>query len=738
VIKTIQPFIDLNWHTVPLKGELKRQSNGKKTLPIFDKNWREIYSKERNTKDSPLGGVLTGKLSNIIAIDCDNAITFSLFQSLDPNYNFRFMSKGKTDSNGNEKICGTIIYKYPEEELENFIVKNNVIELDFYANGGFVYLPTEANETKHDFELCELKQPPAEVIALLKSIQPVVLTRDEAKLEDKMWSYNLAPQVRSFLAKKKVDPKLFGFLTPKDFRDIQEYKAKGYLHPEEVPEGRGSEYLSKVSAILGADNSIDIELYYECMELINEMFEEPMLKKRLQTTILDPMAEERANIDGKPIWQYDENWQDGKLQLLTKRNEVVDLFFDPQRCSYYFADIFRGRVKQFERPDDFAAYIATTCVEAPPKKAMQSLVPLVDVVSTPAKDFGFFIKNEETAFNSFYPTEALQVFKEPLTHKSKYSKPTYILNFLKSLIPDNYNRNYLLKFIKRKLTYFDYSPTVLYFLGVPGAGKDTFVHLMEKIIGGPSLARPTVKEFLEKYNNYLLDTYFVQLDEYGNQLTKFDEKENVIGKIKAYTGKPEVSIRKMRTDPFQYEHRVTFIMTANKNPLFIEGEDRRFALFNCPNVLKDELWVQEAGGLSLIHKQMDKEIVDFCYYLATEVEMLSADAYQTPPNTEDKKRLIASKFGAAQKIAFLLANRMFKDFEELCTTHDLPNVLSTAAEGKLHESDLFDLYYEMTEGKGTKRGLTVGMKDFNKVPTTRNGQKAYFYEIAGLMKYSVE
>ena len=85
-MKTIKPFIDLKWHTVPLKGELKRLSNGKKTIPKFPENWKAHYKKEFNDKEAELGGALTGEVPGIIAIDCDNTATYEIFKALDPEY----------------------------------------------------------------------------------------------------------------------------------------------------------------------------------------------------------------------------------------------------------------------------------------------------------------------------------------------------------------------------------------------------------------------------------------------------------------------------------------------------------------------------------------------------------------------------------------------------------------------------------------------------------------------------
>src|SRR5574343_251005 len=106
-MKTIQPFIDLGFYTVPLQGKLERLEDGSKTVPQFQKNWRSYYQTHFNENATELGGVITGAVSNIIAIDCDDQLTYDLFRSLDMSNEFLFVSKGKPSGGG------TIIYKYP-------------------------------------------------------------------------------------------------------------------------------------------------------------------------------------------------------------------------------------------------------------------------------------------------------------------------------------------------------------------------------------------------------------------------------------------------------------------------------------------------------------------------------------------------------------------------------------------------------------------------------------------------
>jgi len=223
----IDLFINAKWHTVPMKGTLKRLENGKKSLPQFEDNWRAKYTEKFNNERIRLAGVITGKVSGIIAIDCDNTATYNLFKALDPTYKFHFVSKDKPQGGG------TIIYKY-NEKIDNFKLTTDMIALDFYSDNGFVYLPLEDNYTKESWEgvteLPELTDAPVHVITMLQALK----AKPEAPIKSKdievrhTISNRIAPMLENFIKSKKYDPILFRILTPYSFRDLPSYVVKGH------------------------------------------------------------------------------------------------------------------------------------------------------------------------------------------------------------------------------------------------------------------------------------------------------------------------------------------------------------------------------------------------------------------------------------------------------------------------------------------------------------------------------
>lgn len=723
MIKTIAPYITLGWNTVPLKGTLARLEDGTKTVPGFPSNWRVRYQEETNSTATALGGVITGRCSDIMAVDCDNEATWTLFRQLDPLCEFVLLSKGKGYS------AGTFIYKYDEDLADNFSIADGDMALDFYSNKGFIYLATAANETKVNLAtpLPAVTEMPLSVKLLLKQLAKKQQAATVTTTQPSNASC-LAPIVEQFLGRKEAIPGLFRIITPKDFRDLEEYLHKGWLHPDSVPQGRGSEYLMKVSAILGADNSISQELYTGAMHLINSLFSSPMAATKLDKTVLDPMITGSASVNGNSIWQYDTDWQATRLILTGKRQVPIELAFDDYRNQYYAVDTANTDVKIFNRDAEFVSYLEAVAVNPPKKVKIKQDLPLVQVKSRPNKPFGFGPLSQDSQvreLNTFKQTPALTVFTEPDLYMDKYSKPVTTLKYLETLVPEQPMRQYLLRFVRTKLSTFNYSPVILYFLGAHGSGKDMFVGLLELMLG--KVARPTSKEFLEKHNGWMVDTYFAQLDEYGNQLTTIREKEEALGKIKAYTGKDKVQIRQMRTDGFQYHHNVTFIMTANIQPLMLEEQDRRIAFFSTPNVLADQEWVLAMGGVAVVYDKVQAELLDFCYYLATEVESLTASDYVKPPLSANKQRLIADSMYAAQRIAYALKNTMTDYLVNIAEDSGVELLAQQLKRGVVLLSTLDQLYEELTDFAGNTRNFhkTLRSNNINLKRTTTDGAPDY-------------
>jgi hypothetical protein len=218
----------------------------------------------------------------------------------------------------------------------------------------------------------------------------------------------------------------------------------------------------------------------------------------------------------------------------------------------------------------------------------------------------------------------------------------------------------------------------------------------------------------------------VQLDEYGNQLSNYREKEEALGKLKAYSGKQHIDIRTMRNDGYSYKHNVTFLMTANKNPLMLEDGDRRVALFNTPNKLDVKF-----RDIAKLIEAIESQVLDFCYYLATEVEELSRSDYMRPYESADKQVLIADSMYPAARIVYVIKHKMFDYLKNLADDYNVPHMAAEIDSGRIKKETMEDFYFELTDGKGDVKSLNKMLKADGIPPirTSHNGEQTFYYKV---------
>jgi hypothetical protein len=190
----------------------------------------------------------------------------------------------------------------------------------------------------------------------------------------------------------------------------------------------------------------------------------------------------------------------------------------------------------------------------------------------------------------------------------------------------------------------------------------------------------------------------------------------------------------MRSDGYNYKHSITFIMTANTNPLPVEADDRRFAFIKTPNKLEIQDWVKEHGGISAVQDRIKEEVMDFCYYIATEVPALTFDEYVIAPMTKDKERLMLDSMPAVEQISYYIKNSQFEMLKDIAEEHNVKNFDENWEKNKLEDSKLEELYISMTEGQGSHRAVIKALKSLglNRQHTTRHGQNVYYYFINDL------
>jgi hypothetical protein len=193
----------------------------------------------------------------------------------------------------------------------------------------------------------------------------------------------------------------------------------------------------------------------------------------------------------------------------------------------------------------------------------------------------------------------------------------------------------------------------------------------------------------------------------------------------------------MRQEGQEYIHSITMILTANRNPLSLDIDDRRFAFIQTPNRLDQQDWVAEEGGIVSLIERIEAETLDFCYYLATSVENLPPDEYVIAPQGGDKRKIILEGLPPYQRITQMIAQGQIEDLKELAYEHDILNFTDGWAYNRLLDERVQDLYYCLTDGKGNKRAILNALRQANirRLHTTSNGQNIFYYQVEGLSDY---
>lgn len=765
----VQPFIDLGWYVMPLHGDIKRLENGKKELPTFPSNWKEEYTKNfydpksKGNAPARTGAFITGKRSGAISIDCDNKETLEMFRALDPEYNFIFHSRGK------EAGGGSIIYSLtPEyEDLASFKIHNGIIELDYQTNDLLQFLPTAGNKSKIEWGMNELKdmpeltEPPKAVIVFLRHMRSIQETTKSIVNEDGDLTVtavsthykHLAPYIESFLSIGKFAPELFRILTPKDggFRDLPQYKKERTLHPDNVPDGMGNDYLKSIMGVLVCDNSVSGTLFKKMVKAVNKMWTKP-----LSAGVIDKMIKYQLTRTDK--WVYEEDWHEKVSLILTNYGTLVNVFYDPIIRTYYALDTEFG-MSLFSHVDQLPKHLNSIVQGGRLYKTneMFSYLENKQTMMSPVLPFGDIPSKDSKSslgrYNLFCRSRAYDILLNPKDYADEFADkiPHTTLAFFDHLIPDKIMRDYVVRFLLTKMTSMKFSEVVLYFLGVQGAGKNLLVDWLGEFCKNTSSSTASESSktvidvdkdnFISKYNQWLAYAMFANLDEFGEKTLNANEDGRVLAQLKSYTGKSAFQLRAMNNDPVAAFHFCTFVFTANKNKLSIDLGDRRIVLVDTPNKWDECEYVKNNGGKSKVIERLFKEQELWAYYWRTTYKPLSDDDFRTPPETPFKKALILKHLNPSKKIAALVKEQLVDAFVELVEQAEMLDALMLdAPHGRISKEFCKRLFETLTDNPYAKTSMIdASFKELGievKKMRMGAGRNEYCIEFEGLAEWA--
>lgn len=679
----IRKFIDAGWYTAPLSGTMVRDAYGKKTGGRYPKKWN-TYRDSQSQIECTLALGFTGKESGVIAIDCDTQKAYKeVCKHVPESYSYRFLPRNEGVNEGYQKGGGTIIFSYTPRFSQSWGIKDGDIEIDILADGRTVLLPLEDNKTKIQWnpsnDIPELMDIPEELTLYLNQYKKA--KRVGTVREERLYTTNLIKLVTVQIGLQcgVCYAPLWAKLTPITFR-----RSGGKPHyPTDVEEGERSNYLSMVSAILGADDSISTDLYAQAMVWINDSLPNPLSLDELETTIIQRMASAVAmGEDGTSIWRYKKQ-NAGELRLFkyksvkqadsifgqcitTRRYYIIDL-----RDEIYFPMESKGKALQ-----ELATDLGGTIPKSDLGFIMESGFKLeVDFT----KRFGEIIRSdnngETPVINIYSPTQEMEIMMG-WKNAQPYMHPVATLEYFNTFIPDEAVRTFVLKFIRHRLLTREYSPIFFQIIGVGGSGKGIFTTILERLFGERYTHQVTAQDLLGTFTGWLEYKELLILDEISETAT-IKERRQIKGKVKNLTGGTKTNIRSMRTESRIVENNALIVLTSNTPVLDVDASDRRMLTWNTPQILKNESWVGDMGGDSRMYHGIMGEIESFAQYLREEIEPFSnEDEYTTPLTTAYKSEMYESSLPVSDLILYRLENNDWEGLEKILHRDGLQMLLT--------------------------------------------------------------
>lgn len=615
------------FHTVPLGGtEMYRGADGKKYGQVFPKDGWTEYVTHRNTQNTPLLAAIA--LKDFVGLDFDTDEAFNMALRIDPECKY----VAKSDAKG-----GHLLYRYNESYGFTSSKKVRGI-LDLQVGNTLIYLATPANKTKTLLtepltSLDDLSDMPLVMQLYVENIILKYNNDNIAYESTKTFNVNEDSTLGYILEKVKPEDdyslELFKLLTPKKYKP-------NCLHPNDIPDGEGTEYLQAIRTRLALDSSVSEVVFKNVMHYINNQWDNPMPPSRIENDCNYQIS--KATIDGNKAWSYNPDWAKEGLIVKDKYLSAVEFFFDSSTSKFLeFNRTTKDIIIHSNTSNSKNSLVSKSKKQISVNEMIAKAVD-IDIISDPTKP-SYYLEGKapyKPIFNTFVPAMGTMILRDP-SLVSNPRHPEHILKFLENLIPNKNRLEWLLQFLKHKHTTYEYSPMYLVFAGVGGAGKGVFVSVILKYFSGLERIQDIDLDKLQNnFNAWKATTDYAHLDEAGEGFSK-REAALVVAELKKLTGSPTVSITYKGKDVSgkdNMRHYITPILNTNINVKVITDlpkNDRRFVFIKCPNKMAKA----SDNNDSLMVQMMKEELPHFAYYLATQVKEIDPRAYSSNESQKD-------------------------------------------------------------------------------------------------------
>ena len=629
-LKDIGIFIDSGWSTIPYDSI--KYENGKKIAspPI---KWKEFVL-TKNTKRSRAGAVICDK---VLVVDCDSLEATKKF--LDIAKIEGIESIEDLGKEGVEEKIGLVVkttkgyHFYFNNTGEFGDLRDEKIDIQA-TNKRIVYLPSETSEGK---EIIAINKVLSEDFKTYKIVLTDInhnikewfksLSKEDNPIEAKKVRYTLGTP----LAKIPLGSNLFfKRLTPKSYKEDSFYREiidqQGYLHPNDIRDGDGNDYLISIAGILCSDPTIDINDFWKIMEFVNSLWDYPLSQEDLEKKV---EAYPMNRYAGCPF-VYDDKWEEMQYSFIDVDGNDIMMVYDLKTSKYIIANLSTDTILT-KNSSDAVSFYANRTGEKIGNAKLASILIGVNVEFNPLAPFGL---SEDKKFNIYKHSKYLEILNSDYAyakHEIEDSKTCKALPFFKHLFKDS--TEYFLRFLKTKFTTFKYSPTTFcLFDDEGGAGKGALEVFLGRFIGMDKITRIPYDTFQSKFTSDYEGKLIIFFNEFPED---FKIRKANTDKIKEITGSPTSKIEKKGCDPYEVVNYATHFITSNRISVEIREGDRRFCVVQCDKKFDDVFYSGYFDEMT-----SDSELSKLAIYLREFVQPLSHKEYMSPPMTIAKELFV--------------------------------------------------------------------------------------------------
>lgn len=430
----------------------------------------------------------------------------------------------------------------------------------------------------------------------------------------------------NFIARRAKEDLKVSFIAPEE--EEYPYQPKYYT-------GTPNDLLFRLSGSLKNDIGIDKQKHKLIIETINNLLPHQKNHTQLQSEILGP--------DTKEPYMFNKDWESATAALVNSNKEVISIYrltkHTAGTTSHMLHNINTGEIRLFKTPGDLLEELMGEVVglRKPTLKKIQEKARTVDLLERPDKPFGLIEPNKNSvnrrySFNIYRRTDEQKMFYEPeetmLRLRKTYSRPDTIIAAIESQFGAEKTHSLFLPFIKRKLLTHEPTPLIFVLMGVPHSFKTGLVEgLLKPLFSSHRYLKTNGEILTEKYNDYLVNLDILFVDEF-HHLVGTPHLKTVIQTLNKFGSEYHEGIRSMYSSVqkgLDVHQEVTPFITMNKVvvPATESVGERRLVVAWGKKPVREALNLSDED----IKQMIKSELLDFAYYLATEVGVISAKDY---------------------------------------------------------------------------------------------------------------